>query len=71
MWIVKHKSERNRRTLAVIHINTIVQKAHLLPVYRQNTLPENFHFSLSLDVFRAYFVNSYVNYHVNEFLVVS
>lgn len=68
MWIVKPEFEGNRRSLAVVHIDSVVRAAHLLPVYGHQPLPENFHFSLSLDVFRAFFINSYVDHHTHEFL---
>lgn len=68
MWVVKPEFEGNRRTLAVIHLDSIVRAAHLLPVYGSSLLPEEFPFSLSLDVFHSYFVNSYVDHHAHEFL---
>ncbi|KAF8149984.1 hypothetical protein B0H34DRAFT_785236 [Crassisporium funariophilum] len=68
MWVVKPEFDGRRRSLAVVHIECIARAAHLLPVYGSSRLPEDFHFSLSLDVFRAYFVNCYVDHHTHEFL---
>lgn len=68
MWVVKPEFEGNRRSLAVVHIDCIVRAAHLLPVFGSSALPEDFHFSVSLDVFRSYFINKYADHHVHEFL---
>jgi hypothetical protein len=69
MWVVQPEFEGNgRRTLSIIHLDCVARAAHLLPVYGSSFLPEDFHFADSLDVFRAYFVNSYIDHHSNEFL---
>jgi hypothetical protein len=68
MWVVRPECEGNRRTLDVIHLDSIARGAHLLPVYGSGFLPEDFHYTLSLDAFKAYFVNHYVDHHAHEFL---
>jgi hypothetical protein len=69
MWVVTPEVERNRRpTLAVLHLDCIARAAHLLPVYGSELLPDDFHFSYSLDSFRAFFVNRYMDHHTHEFL---
>ncbi|KAJ7470119.1 hypothetical protein B0H11DRAFT_1919941 [Mycena galericulata] len=56
MWVVTPEFERNgRRSLAVVHLDCIARAAHLLPVYGSAFLPDDFHFSYSLDSFRAFF----------------
>jgi hypothetical protein len=57
-----------RCMLSIIHLDCVVRAAHLLPVYGSSFLPEDFHFMDSLDLFRACFVNSYIDHHSNEFL---
>ncbi|KAJ7744723.1 hypothetical protein B0H14DRAFT_2406828, partial [Mycena olivaceomarginata] len=42
----------------------------VLPVYGTTALPENFHFSDSLDAFDRYFVNPYADHHMHEFLAL-
>ncbi|KAJ7800645.1 hypothetical protein B0H14DRAFT_3092576 [Mycena olivaceomarginata] len=37
-------------------------------VYGSELLPDDFHFSYSLDSFRAFFVNRYTDHHTHEFL---
>ncbi|KAF8210576.1 hypothetical protein K438DRAFT_2011932 [Mycena galopus ATCC 62051] len=69
LWVVTPEAYRNgQKCLAVIHLDSIARAAHLLPVYGASSLPENFHYSYSLDAFRAFFVNSYTDHHVHEFL---
>ncbi|KAH9959507.1 hypothetical protein BJV74DRAFT_880099 [Russula compacta] len=64
LWVVKLEYERNGcPSLAVIHINSIP-----VTVYGSGLVPEDIHFSDSLDIFRTYFVNSYADHHMNEFL---
>ncbi|KAF8205468.1 hypothetical protein K438DRAFT_1963910 [Mycena galopus ATCC 62051] len=69
LWVVTPEAYCNgQKCLAVIHLDSIARTAHLIPVYRASSLPENFHYSYSLDAFRAFFVNSYADHHVHEFL---
>lgn len=69
MWVVRPEHEANgRRTLEVIPLDSIAGAAHLLPVYGSSLLPEDFHFTHSLDAFRSYFVNCYADHHTHEFL---
>ncbi|KAJ6548422.1 hypothetical protein B0H19DRAFT_1211517 [Mycena capillaripes] len=69
LWVVKPERYTNgQKHLAIIDLKCIARAAHLLPVYGPQLLPEDFHFSYSLDVFRAFFVNRYVDHHAFEFL---
>ena len=70
MWVVQPEYEPGNGccTLSIISLDCIVRAAHLLPVYGTSFLPEDFHFSDSLGVFRAYFVNPYIDHHSHEFL---
>jgi len=69
LWVVKPEYMGNQHTVALIPMDCITQGAHLLPVYSAATpLPATFHFARSLDVFRAFFVNCYVDNHVHEFV---
>lgn len=69
MWVVRPEFQGNGyRMSSIIHLNCVVRAAHLLPVYGCNFLPEDLHFSDSLDAFRAYFVNPYIDHHGHEFL---
>lgn len=52
--------------LAVIHLDTIVCAVHLIGVYGDDFVPKEITFGLSLDVFRAYYVNKYIDHHAFE-----
>ncbi|KAI0249411.1 hypothetical protein BJV78DRAFT_1129737 [Lactifluus subvellereus] len=54
--------------LQLSYLDCIARATHLLPVYGQTFLPEDFYFSDALDVmmFHAYFINPYVDYHSHE-----
>jgi hypothetical protein len=69
LWVVKPEFTPNgHRNLAIVHLESIARGAHLIGVYGSAFLPEGFHFSYSLDVFRAYFVNCYADHHTHKFL---
>ena len=55
-------------TLEVIHLDSIVRGAHLLPAYGRGFLPEDFDFRDALEAFRTYFVNNLIDYHTHELL---
>lgn len=71
MWVVRPEFEGvggRRRTLAIIHLDCIARAAHLLPVFGSSFVPEELHFSDTLDVYRTYFVNNNIDHHSHEFL---
>ncbi|KAF9010818.1 hypothetical protein BDQ17DRAFT_1387964 [Cyathus striatus] len=69
LWQVEPEFDSlQQRALAVIHVDSIVRGAHLLPAYGSDPLPEDFHFTLSLDVFHLYFVNKYIDHHSHSLL---
>ncbi|KAG7085821.1 hypothetical protein E1B28_003359 [Marasmius oreades] len=71
MWrVVPEKDERGRRTIEVIHLDAIARGVHLLPSYGASPLPENIHYSSSLDAFQSFFVNKFADHHLFEFISV-
>ncbi|KDQ49560.1 hypothetical protein JAAARDRAFT_186918 [Jaapia argillacea MUCL 33604] len=69
MWIVKPEYLGNgRRSMAVVHIDCIARSTHLIGVYGSGFLPEDFHFSFTLDAFRSYYVNKYGDHHSHQFV---
>jgi hypothetical protein len=69
LWVVQPEFECNgHRTLSIIHLDCVARAAHLLPVYGSSFIPDNFHFSDSLDAFQAYFVNRYIDHHSHDFI---
>lgn len=71
-WAVEPEYVRNslyhQLNLAVIYINLIAHDALLSLVCRGGYPPDNFHFSHALDAFHTYFVNSYANHQMHEFI---
>ena len=43
----------------------MVLGAHLIGVYGGEFIPADLHFSESLDAFKAYYVNKYIDNHAN------
>ncbi|KIM78086.1 hypothetical protein PILCRDRAFT_794732 [Piloderma croceum F 1598] len=54
--------------ITVIHLDCVARGARLLPLYGSSFVPEDLHFSDSLNVFHAYFVNHYIDHHSHDFL---
>lgn len=68
MWIVEPEIRNGRTTFGIVPINSIVRGCHLIGVYEEDALPLNFHFSYTLDAFRSYYVNHYIDYHSYEII---
>ena len=67
MWVVKPEEDRHRNRLTtIVHLDTILRGTHLIPVYGTSFIPPHFCHSWSLDSFKAFFVNKYVDHHANE-----
>ncbi|KAL1718598.1 hypothetical protein EV715DRAFT_200969 [Schizophyllum commune] len=69
MWIVEPEYLHDGSpSLEVIHLETVARGVHLVGTYGMDMLPEDFHFSYSLDAFRTFYVNHYSDHHMHEFL---
>ena len=66
MWIVRPDCTRGSRDRSVIHLDSFLCGAHLIPVYGNLRLPLDFKHYYSLDVFKAYYVNKYIDHHAYE-----
>jgi hypothetical protein len=66
MWRVKAEYHHRQRASSVIHLDTFLLGAHLLPIFGVEPLPLNFLYTDSLDAFEAYYVNKYADHHANE-----
>ncbi|KAH9485917.1 hypothetical protein JR316_0002834 [Psilocybe cubensis] len=74
MWKVKPDLERRdqrhgqRRRMSVVHLDSIYRGAHLIGDAGKDFIPLNtkFDFSKSLDSFRSFYVNKYVDHHAHE-----
>lgn len=66
MWVVQPEySPDGSRSASVVDVGSIVRNSHLMPVFGEELLPFNIHFSHTLDIFASFFVNKYVDYHSN------
>ncbi|KAJ7610409.1 hypothetical protein FB45DRAFT_1037981 [Roridomyces roridus] len=68
MWVVEPELQRREPSLAIVPVQSIARGAHLIGVYDTRALPEDFHFSDTLDAFNRFFVNPYADHHMYEFL---
>jgi hypothetical protein len=66
LWVVQPDITHGERDRTVVHLDSFLRGAHLLPVYGNQTLPVDFHYSYSLDAFKAFYVNKYIDHHTNE-----
>jgi len=67
MWIVEPDRDLAGFPIReIIHLDTIVRGAHLIGVYGEAFLPCGLTFDHSLDIFRAYYVNKYIDHHAYE-----
>lgn len=66
MWIIRPDRTRGMQDKSVLHLDTFLHAAHLIPVYGHQTMPLNFQYWHSLDVFEAYYVNKYIDHHAYE-----
>lgn len=67
MWRVKPDfDQQQQRVCSVIHIDSILRAAHLLPVFGKKIIPENFQSYQSLRAFQLYYVNKYADHHSHE-----
>jgi hypothetical protein len=65
LWVVCPDATRGKRDRTVVHLDSFLRAAHLIPVYDKK-IPLDFHYTYSLDSFDAYYVNKYVDHHANE-----
>ncbi|KAI0054565.1 hypothetical protein BV25DRAFT_1910247 [Artomyces pyxidatus] len=67
MWIVKPDLDwRGERVADVIHLDSVLRNAHLIPVYGEDFVPQNFDPSYSLHAYAAFYVNKFSDHHANE-----
>jgi hypothetical protein len=67
MWMVEPDFDRQgQRVTAIVHLDTAIRGAHLLPVYGPAFLPLDLHFSETLRAFRSYYVNKYADHHMHQ-----
>ncbi|KAJ7648793.1 hypothetical protein DFH06DRAFT_1423544, partial [Mycena polygramma] len=66
MWIVEPEMKGRTRLTTILHLDSLLRGAHLIPVYGENFIPVGFRYIHSLDSFSAFHVNKYIDHHANE-----
>jgi len=69
MWVVTPDYFGNAPNTSIIHIDSIFRAAHLLPIFDTNPLPYALNYTLTLDLFRGFYVNNFIDYHAYETIV--
>ena len=68
MWMVSLGVDRNGDpNLAVIHIDCIFRAAHLIPIFGDSFIPDDITPHNSLDSFKGFYVNCFIDYHAFDF----
>jgi hypothetical protein len=69
MWKLQREQDVNgEQPTQVIHLDSILRGAHLLPCYGEGFLPIEMKYTDALDAWDAYFVNQFVDQHAHELL---
>ncbi|KAF8258727.1 hypothetical protein EI94DRAFT_1774111 [Lactarius quietus] len=67
LWVVQPDYNANGSpAIGVIHLDLVLCGAHLMPVFGDSPIPIGLGVEHSLDVFQAFYVNKYINYHAFE-----
>jgi len=64
MWVVECEVTNDGRPItSVIHLDTIIQAAHLHPVFKEGFVSKYLSFTDPLDKFQMFYVNKFVDHH--------
>ncbi|KAH9019352.1 hypothetical protein EDB85DRAFT_1873220 [Lactarius pseudohatsudake] len=67
MWVVRPDTNADGSpAVAVIHLDSVLRAAHLLPVFGNSLMPIDLSHYHSLDAFETYYINKYIDYHAFE-----
>lgn len=66
MWMVEPDLDHDGECVTtIVHLDSIVRGAHLIPIFSSAFIPHELHFSKTLDAFRAYYINKYADHHMH------
>ena len=68
LWMVSLEEHHGKPTSQVIDVKTIARAAHLIPVFGSSSIPPEVHYYNSLDSYKSFFVNSFIDHHAYEFV---
>ena len=66
MWIVEPDIVDGKPQTVVIHLDTILCLAHLLPIYCDKPAPRDVEYTDSLDAFFKFYVSKFADHHAFE-----
>jgi hypothetical protein len=68
LWIVQPETtHRGVRHVSIIHLDTIVRGAHLLPCFPSDTpVYREINYMNVLDIYCSFYVNKYIDHHAFE-----
>jgi hypothetical protein len=67
MWVVEPDfNDDGSPYMTVIHLDSILRAAHLIGVCNGDFVPKDLAFHQSLDAFRAFYVNKFIDHHAFE-----
>ena len=69
LWVVEpeYTAGRRHRGMGIIHLDSIIRGAHLLPRFPSNSrVYREINYTQTLDVFQSFYVNKYIDHHAFE-----
>ena len=67
MWMVEPDvDQQGRCVMSVIHLDSILWAAHLIGIAGNHTILYQLKHTNSLEAFRAFYVNKYIDHHAHE-----
>jgi hypothetical protein len=68
MWVMTRTPDHfgSAPSLSVIHIDSIFCAVHLLPIFDTTPVPRALNYTQSLNSFKGFYVNNYIDYHAYE-----
>ena len=67
MWMVEPDYDAiGSLVMSVVHLDTILRSAHLMGIAGDEFIPKTVNFHNSLDAFKAYYINKYIDHHSHE-----
>lgn len=67
MWMVEPDFDENGgHIMSIIHLDTILRSAHLVGIAGEHSIPRRLSHTDSLDAFKSFYVNKFIDYHAHE-----
>jgi hypothetical protein len=66
LWVVRPDHMGGNQDKSILHLDSFMHAAHLIPIYGDQEMPLDFNYTYSLDAFKAFYVNKYIDHHAYE-----